>query len=487
MLQKLKELTKDTAIYGISTIIGRFLGFILVPFYTNVFRTEDFGVYSYIYAYVAFLNIVYIYGMDSAFMKYESVAAETEKKSVFSTPYLFSVATSVFISLAFYVFRDQVCLLMQIPVNYSYLIYYVIAVLFFDTVTLIPFANLRLQRKAKKFALIKILNIGLNVVLNLVLILKYKMGIEAVFISNLASSVLAFLILIPDIARNLRLSIDRNIILKMLKFGVPYLPASMAAMIVQVIDRPVLNLLTNPSTVGIYQANYKLGIFMMLFVSMFQYAWQPFFLNNAKDPEAKQIFSKVMTLFITVASVLWLLVSLFIEDFAKIPVYHGKTIIGTEFLGGLKIVPIILLAYIFDGIYINLTAGLYIKEKTKYFPYITGLGALVNVVVNFALIPVWGMMGAAVATLMAYFAMACMSYWFNQKIYKMNFETGKIFSLFSLILVTMSIFYGLYYSGHLHLLVKFCLLVFFVGGMFVFKVIKKEELRLSVQVLMRKK
>ena len=192
MIEKLKELTKDTAIYGLSTIVGRFLGFLLIPFYTNVFSTSDFGIYANVYAYVAFLNIVYIYGMDSAFLKYSSIAKAEEKKITFSTPFLFVTFTSLFLSFLLFLFRDFAVTVMQIPGGYSYLIYYVIFIILTDSLALIPFAHLRLQRKASKFALIKVLNILINIALNLVLILKYNYGIEAIFVGNLAASTFRF-------------------------------------------------------------------------------------------------------------------------------------------------------------------------------------------------------------------------------------------------------------------------------------------------------
>ena len=290
MFDKLKELSKDTAIYGVSTMIGRFLGFLLVPFYTNVFTTEQYGIFTYIYTILAFLNIVYIYGMDASFLKYSSLAEEQKKKDVFSTPFLFVLVTSVSFSFLFFSLRTEAAELLDIPMKYGSLLNYVILILFLDSVALIPFSNLRLRRKAKKFALIKIINIVINIVLNLYLILVLGMGIEAVFISNLAASLFSLAALLPDIIGLLNYRIDKETLKTMLKFGLPYLPANIASMMVQMIDVPILRELTNDSTVGIYRANYKLGIFMMLFVSMFQYAWQPFFLNNAKEKNAKEIF-----------------------------------------------------------------------------------------------------------------------------------------------------------------------------------------------------
>lgn len=486
MKDKLKELTKDTAVYGISTIVGRFLGFLLVPFYTNTIGINDFGIYSNVYAYLAFLNILYIYGMDAAFLKYSSLASPEEKKNVFSTPFLSVIVSTLILSAFLLLFRSSFISLMEIPAVYDDLFYYLILILLFDTLALVPFANLRLQRKSVKFSVIKLLNILINLALNLILILKYKMGIEAIFISNLAASVFSFVVLIPDIFRNLKFKINTDILKKMLNFGLPYLPASLAAMIVQVIDRPVVLAMTDTGTLGVYQANYKLGIFMMLFVSMFQYAWQPFFLSNAKDKNAKEIFSKILTLFLLVAGFIWIILTLFVDMFAKFEIYHGRTIIGERYLGGLYIVPVVLLGYLFHGMYVNFQAGIYIEEKTKYFPVVTGLGAAVNVAVNIALIPVLNIMGAAIATLASYMVMATGLFLFSQKVYRINYEYHKIIKILALIFLTGGIYYFLYYTVGLTLLYKFLLLLVYSGSLLILNVVDLSELKKLGKILLRR-
>jgi O-antigen/teichoic acid export membrane protein len=485
MLAKIKELTKDTAIYGISTIIGRFLGFLLVPFYTNVLNTSDFGVYSNVYAYLAFLNIVFIYGMDAAFMKYTSISGNSDKKKTFSTAYIFVFFSSLFLAVILFLLKNPFTALMAIPGNFHHLTQYVILILIFDTLSLIPFANLRLERKAGRFTAIKFVNILINIALNLILVLKFKLGIEAIFIANLAASIVSFVLLMPDILRKLTFRIDSILLKKMLWFGIPYLPASIAAMIVQVVDRPVVLAMTNSSTLGIYQANYKLGIFMMLFVSMFQYAWQPFFLNNAKEKNAKELFSKILTLFMIVSSLIWIVLTLFVDDFARLEIYHHKTIIGREYLNGLVIVPIILLGYLFNGIYYNFQAGIYIEEKTKYFPYVTGAGALINVVVNVLLIPVLGIIGAALATLASYIVMAAGLFFFSQKYYKINYEYGKILKIMILIFVTGIIYYYLYFQIGLTFLYKIILLIGFLSSMLALKIFEKNEIQYAVNLFGR--
>ncbi len=483
MLEKLKELSKDTAVYGISTMIGRFLGFLLFPIYTNFFTPTEYGTFTSIYAYLAFLNVVYIYGMDAAFMKYTSVADDTQKKTIFSTPYFFVAGSTSIFSILFYLFLVPISNGINLPTEYSHLLIYVIFILLFDTLALIPFSSLRLEKKPQKFALIKITNIAINLSLNIILILFYGYGIEAIFISNLVASIFSFVVLLPEILAKLEVKIDIKVLKKMLRFGIPYLAAAFSSMIVQVIDVPIVEKLTSTATLGLYRANYKLGIFMMLFVQMFNFAWQPFFLENAKEKNAKELFSKVFTLFLIFSAVIWAFLSLFVEDIAKIEI-AGRTLLGADFVGGLSIVPIILLAYLFNGLFMNFTAGIYIEEKTKYFPLVTISGAVVNVVVNFTLIPTYGIMGAAWATLASYIVMASGLFLVSQKFYRINYEYSKILGIFFIMGVTSIIHY--FYSGAMNFGIKVLIFTSFIFSLFALRIVKKDEIIRTVKSFRKK-
>ncbi|MCJ7524401.1 MAG: polysaccharide biosynthesis C-terminal domain-containing protein, partial [Candidatus Aminicenantes bacterium] len=347
----------------------------------------------------------------------------------------------------------------------------------FDTLALVPFANLRLERKAGKFAALKLTNILINLGLNLLLFLKFHWGIEAIFAANLAASAVTLLLLMPEILKHLKIKIYGEQLKKMLRFGLPYLPASLAATMVQVIDRPVVLAMTDAGTLGLYQTGYKLGIFMMLVVSMFQYAWQPFFLNNAREKNAREIFAKIMTLFVLAASLIWVVISLFIDNVAAWEILPGRSLIERHFLPGLVVVPIILLAYLFNGIYVNLQAGLYIEEKTKYFPYVTGAGALVNVAANLLLIPILGIVGAALATLASYLVMAAGIFIFAQRFYKIDYEYGKILKILGTIFAAAILYYYGYYHGGLSVFFKFTILGGFIAALFALRIVKKDELR----------
>ncbi len=473
MLDKLKQLSKDTAVYGISTMLGRFLNFILVPLYTNIFLPADYGIVQIIFAYLGILNIVYVYGMDSAYLKFASFLDVGDEKDNFSTPYISVFFVSIIFSSLIILLKNAILSPLSIPARFDYLIYIGALILLLDALAVIPFLKLRLERKAKKFALFKTINIVVNISSNIVLIFVFHWGIEAVFVSNLIASLVAFLLLLPTIISSFKFEFHSELFKRLIKFGLPYLPAGFAVMLVQVVDVPIMEKLTDFKTVGIYKANYKLGIFMMLFVNMFQYAWQPFFLQNAKEKNAKDMFAKVLTYFTIIGSFILVVLSLFITDLAKINIF-GFSLIGIKYWSGLSIVPVVLLAYLFNGLYVIFSAGIYIEEKSFYVPIISGAGAFVNIVANFLLIPVMGIMGAALATLAAYLVMALGYYYVTQKFYKINYEIGKIIKIFSFLLLVGIIYYSLYFSGQMLMIYKFILLITFTLLIYLFAFDKKE-------------
>lgn len=428
MIDKIKSLGADTAVYGVSTIIGRFLNFLLVPFYTNVLSTSQYGIVATVYSYIAFMNIIYIYGMESAYFKYASTREIGNDKQIFSTPFFSILITSLILSGLIFINAGHLSSIIEVPVQFEDTIKYSAIILLLDSLSIIPFAALRLQRKVKMFATIKLVNIVVNVAANVVLLLRYHTGVEGIFISGVIASAVTLALLLPEILGRLSFDFLGKLYNALLKFGLPYIPAGLAAMMVQVIDRPILLAMTNESTVGIYQANYRLGIFMMLVVSMYDYAWRPFFLTHANDLDAKQLFSKILTYFTLFSSILILLVSLYIDDVVKFKIF-GRFIINPAYWSGLGIVPIVLLGYLFNGIFVNLMAGIYIEKKTSHLPYITGIGAAINVIVNLLLIPKFGMFGAAWATFFAYAGMALAIYIVSQKYYPVKYELGQLLKI----------------------------------------------------------
>lgn len=469
MIEKLKSLSKDTLIYGTSTILGRFLNFLFVPIYTNLFLPSEFGIVANIYAYIAILNVFFTVGLESGYFKFASTLEVGSKKENFSHPFLGIFLNSFILSGILFVFSSGFTSVFQIEESREVLLKYTALILFFDAISTVPFAYLRLEHKPVKFAAIRLVNIVVTVALNVVFILILKKGIEFVFISNVIASVVTFILLIPIILKNLKISFNKELLNELLRFSLPYIPAGISANIIQVVNRPILTALTNDHTVGVFQANYRLGIFMMLFVSMFEFAWRPFFLQNAKDPDAKKLYAKVMTLFLTVAAVIFIFLTLFIDNIVAIPLPGRGYLVGKAYWEGLSIVPVILLAYVVYGIYINLMVGIYIEKKTKYLPYITGAAALINVAANFILIPLMGMMGAAITTLLSYVVMTAGIYFVSQKYYRINYEYTKIAFIFILLSATVASYFFLHYFDYL--LLKIAIFIVITSFIFVLKIV----------------
>lgn len=438
MIEKVFRLGKEAAIYGLSSIIGRLINFLLLPFLTNYLLKAELGVVANIYAYIAFVFVLYCYGMDSAYMRFVSSLEIGDKRQNFSTPFFSVAVTSVFFSLLIYLFAPSIAGWIGVT-EHANLIQYAAWILCFDTLAVVPFAYLRMENKAKTFAGLRVLNILINVVLTIVFLVVLRLKAEAVFLANLCASALTFLFLFRLALPQLTLRFSKQLYSEMLRFGLPYIPAGLAGIAIQVIDRPIVKALTDDATLGVYQANYRLGVLMMLVVGMFDYAWRPFFLSHAKDQDAKELFAKVFTYFVALMMFVFVTASVFIEDLVRIRIL-SRYFIHPDYWGGLSIVPVVLLAYVFTGAYVNFVVGVYLEKKTKYLPYATGAGALVNVAVNFALIPKFGLMGAAVATLLSYVVMAIGIYFPSQRLYHVRYEWGKIIRLAIAAFVALSVY-----------------------------------------------
>lgn len=475
MLDKIKALSKETLIYGTNTIVGRFLNFLFVPLYTNIFAPGEFGIIANIYAYIAILNVFFTIGLESGYFRFAATLEEGNNKENFTHPFLGIFINSLFLSGFLFLFAGNLNELFLVDDSRIHLIRYTAVILFFDAVSIVPFAYLRLQHKAVLFVTLKILNIVINVTLNFVLILVLKWGIESVLISNVIASVITFITVFPIIYKNISLNFNRNLAKELLKFSLPYIPAGISSNLVQVINRPMLLAITkDANVVGVFQANYKLGIFMMLFVSMFEFAWRPFFMQNFQLPDAKKLFAKIMTLFVIVGSFIFIVITLFIDDIVKIPLFGRGTLIGKAYWSGLVIVPIILFAYLLYGIYINLMAGIYIKKKTKYLPFITGGAALVSIIINFLLIPSMGIYGASISTLISYLTMVIGIFAVSSKYYPVRYEYSKIINVF---VITGVIFFANYFFFYDNIYVRILLLIVFPLTILAFRIISVSSIK----------
>ncbi len=447
MLDRIKRLGAETIVYGIMTVTGRFLTFLLVPFYTNYLEPGEYGIVAYLFSLIAFLTIFFSYGMESAYFKYASTGEIGTKKQNFSTPFFSLVITSILFSSLLSLLSADVTAIAGFGETSRQLIIMAAWILCFDTIALVPFAALRLQHRAGMFAVVKLINIIINVTLNVIFIAVFGFGVEGVFLAGLIASASTLLILIPLSWGLLALTFSMDLWKQLLKFGIPYVPAGVATIALQVIDRPILRMLTDDATVGIYQANYRLGIVIMLMVTTFDYAYRPFFLNNARQPDAKEMFARIATYFYGLMLFIWIVVTVFIHDIVSIRV-GDSFLIHPDYWEGLSIIPVVMIAYVFTGWVTLLMPGIFIEKKTQYLPLITGVAAAANIITNFMLIPVYGIMGAALATLVSFAVNASGMYWVSQKFYPISYEVRRLIIISVLFLACGGIaYYLLFFAG----------------------------------------
>jgi O-antigen/teichoic acid export membrane protein len=466
--EQIKALSKETLIYGASTVIGRFLNFLLVPFYVNVLDPAMYGVSASMYTYMSFLNIVYTMGLEAAYFRYasrgdeEKRSAEEEKK-LFSGPFLFVLLFGGFLSVFILIlapalvgpiFHDPKINIAPWVPEFMRILRISAIIILLDSLNVLPFAALRIDRRAKWFGIIRLTGIVMTLVLNLIFIVGLHKGVDGIFVANLIASATMLAMLGPTIARRFEFRISKPVMKKLFPFALTNVPAYLSAMMVQVIDRPIVQAFLGLAMLGVYQANYRMGIIMMVFVSLFEYAWRPFFLRESRtnDERARQIFSRVFTYFMVAACMGFLVLALFLPDVlaVRLPFIHHAIFQKNEYLAGLNIIPIVLAAYIFQGMYTNFIAGIYIKEHNKVLPFVTGLGAAVNIITNVILIPIMGIMGAALATLFAYMAMAGALYWQSQKVYFIKYDWRRVGFVGLLVLIGFGIDY-FFVPASLHL------------------------------------
>jgi len=420
-LNPLKKLASQTAVYGLSSVIGRFLNYLLVPLYTRYFLPSEYGVVTEIYAYVAFLVIVLTYGFETAFFRFSK--KENDVKVVYSTALIsLLISSTLFVFLAF-LSSDSISNLMGYGIKTKYIEWFSIIVAL-DAISSISFASLREQNKALRFTCIRLLNIFLNIGLNLYFIVYKEFGIEYIFISNLISSAATIVLLLPEMIKSVWV-FDLKLWNKMRVYAFPLLIAGLAGITNETIDRILLkHLLPNPeisaAELGLYGAFYKLSILMTLFIQTFRFAAEPFFFAQANNKNSKKIYADVMKYFTIIMVVIFLGVTIF-YDFIK-------GFLGSDYHDerGFLVVSILLLANLFLGIYYNLSIWYKLTEKTNYGAYLSLFGAVITLLLNFILIPKIGFVGSAWATLICYFSMTTASYCIGNKHFPIPYQVKRI-------------------------------------------------------------
>ena len=433
-----KSLAKDTAIYGVSSIVGRFLNWCLVPLYTRLFPEDMYGVVTYVYSIVALTLIILTYGMETGFFRFANHERYSNPDEVYSTSLTSLGFTSTLFFALVLLFLEPVSRAMECGGHESYVWMMALAVAI-DAYSCIPFAYLRYKKRPVRFAMLKLVNIGLNIVLNIffLLICPWLMrvapgwvegfyvadfGIGYIFLSNLIASAVTLLMLLPDIVR-IPLKFNGRLLREMLAYSFPLLVLGIAGIMNQTLDKilyPVLATSDAMAGLGIYGANYKIAIVMVMFIQAFRFAYEPFIFSQSRErgDNKLQAYRDAMKYFVIFALFIFLGVMYYLDIL--------RYFVRPDYWAGLKVVPVIMAAEFFFGIFFNLSLWYKLTDKTVWGTWFSLLGLAVTVVLNVLLVPRYGYMGCAWAAFCCYGVMMLASYFVGNAKYPIGYNVGRL-------------------------------------------------------------
>lgn len=422
----LQKFFKDTIIYGLAIVLPRLINFLLVRLHTDVLPNEGYSENTEFYIVAAFFNVVLTYGLETSFFRFFS--KHKEKDKVMSTA-LISIMLSTFVfGVLLFIFRDVISQTLRINTEFYNLL---VAITLIDTLVVIPFAYLRVTGKPVKFAALKLINVLIIVVLNILLLsttygleslrtlFKVNNPVEYIFIANLIASGFILLMVLPYIFK-VKLQFDAKIFKQLLNYGLPIMVAGLAFVINENLDKWLLPVYEGKYINGAYSACYKLAVFMTLFIQAFRMGAEPFFFNHSEEKNAKQTYATILKYFTIVGTLGLIIITVYIDVIR--PIFIGNE----SYLLALDIVPIVLLANLCLGIYHNLSIWYKLTDNTRFGMYISIIGAVITVGVNLIFIPKIGFMACAYATLTAYGLMMLISYILGKKYYPVPYDIPRI-------------------------------------------------------------
>jgi O-antigen/teichoic acid export membrane protein len=424
----LKKLASETLLYGLSSIVGRLLNYLLVPLYTRQFLAGEYGVVNELYAYSGFLMVVFSYRMESAFFRF-GTPDQDRQRAYGTASWSLIISTLCFVALLF-VFAQPVAAWLRYAQHPEYVRWFAL-ILGLDCLSELPFARLRLENRPRRFVAIKLLNIGLNIGLNLFWIVfcpwaaqqghawvhtvwSPEVGVGYVFLSNVVASAVTLLVLLPQF-RHIGGQFDGTLWRTMLRYSAPLVVVGFAGIINEMLDRALLtrllpgSLTDNRAQLGIYGANYKLAMLITLFTQAYRYAAEPFFFKNANSKDALRLQADATKWFTVAATAAMLGILLYLDVV--------KHFIGERFHEGLHVVPILLMANLLLGVYYNVSVWYRLKDRTMTGAWISLGGAAITLVFNLLWVPSIGYTGAAWATLLCYAFMLAATWWAGRVIH----------------------------------------------------------------------
>ncbi|WP_041603763.1 polysaccharide biosynthesis C-terminal domain-containing protein [Thioflavicoccus mobilis] len=438
-MNPLKRLASQTAIYGLSSVFGRLLNYLLVPLLTYTFAPAEYGVVAELYAYMGFFAVVLLFGLETGYFRFRS-REEWPPATVYGTVLRFlAIANGAFLVLVLF-YQGPLADLLRHPENPEY-IWWCAAILALDSVGAAAFARLRAEERAARFATIKLLEIAANVGLTLFFVYLCRhawladpesllgslwdprIGVGYVFIANLTASLMKLLLLVPQLRGGLG-QFDPALLRALLRYSLPMVIIGFAGITNEMLDRAALKYLlpydpeTNMAQLGIYSACYKLSVLMALFIQAFRYAGEPFFFSYAKERDARATYALVLNWFVIGCVFLFLLVTLYLDLF--------QYFVGAAYREGLHVVPVLLLASALLGVYVNLSIWYKLTDRTLLGAGVALIGSAITVALLLWSVPRWGYEGAAWAHLACYGSMVAISYLLGRHYYPVPYEVGRV-------------------------------------------------------------
>lgn len=455
MLEHLKRLSRHSAIYGLGSLFQSLVGFILIPVYTRYLAPASYGRLEILNTILLILTMVLSFGFASAILKvYERDCPNNEERKIaLGTMYLFVMPIATAVTLLCVIFAKFLSPVLLGSIRYVNYIYLILATNLLAVFLSLSFALLRTKEKSKTFTLFSFSKFIFVLILNLFFVVKMRWGVFGILVGNLLAQIIIGLFFIPVILREIKLVFSKFLFSKLWLFGSAIIPASLASWIMDLADRYFLKHYTTMTDVGLYSLGYKIGMLVsMLLVIPFQLAWPTISFSAAAKNNVNEIYTKVLTYFTLVGSFFALFLSVFAKPIVKI-------FAAPEYFLAHKIIPLIAFSYVLYGIHFVLVPGLHLREKSKYYPVIICVPAVINIILNYLIIPKYGMIGAAATTFISFILVVFLAYFVTSRFYKVIYEWDRILKIIIVVAVILFLSYT-YKSDGLGYLILYNLLIF---------------------------
>jgi len=464
----MKSLAKDTAIYGLSSIIGKFLNYLLVPLYTYVLaRTDDYGIVTNLYAWTALLLVLLTYGMETGFFRFAN-REDYDARTVYKTAYMTLLISSALFTMLVVIFHQPLANALGYP-DHSEFVEMMFATVAIDAFACIPFAYLRYQKRPIVFAALKLLFVLLNIGFNILfLVVLGKNDVFYVFLSNILATTIQTLCLLPmTMPRGGRF--DGQVLKDMLRYSLPLLVLGVAGIMNQTLDRILFPYLYTgddaQAQLGIYGACFKVAMVMMMFTQAFRYAYEPFVFAKHKDRQSVEAYADAMKYYIIFSYLILLGVIFYLDIF--------RYIVSSAYWEGLKIVPVVLWTYVFQGIYFNLSFWYKLTDETKWGAWFSLIGLAITLILQIVGVPLIGYWASCGSSLVCYFVIMLLSYFIGQKKAPIPYDLKRIGQYTVLTLGLLAVYYALrlYYIHNMWLLMAVGTLLI---GIYLFVLTRKD-------------